>query len=271
MPQVQLIAIDLDGTLLNNDLQISDRAQRAIRAAGENGVKVTLCTGRMYASARLYALELGLDLPLITYNGALVKTSGSGDVLYHRTVPVELARQVVQLGRKYRCQINVYHQDRLYVENISDRAKLYASRTNVRLYHVHDLIEFLEHSPTKVLAINKEEVLADMEAEFRSMWGNQLYITKSSPDFLEFLNPEATKGRGLEAVARALGVPREKIMAIGDSYNDLEMFKAAGYAVAMGNARKEIQDAADYVTCSNDDDGVAEAIENLVLSDCREI
>ncbi|MBS3971065.1 MAG: HAD family phosphatase [Clostridia bacterium] len=258
----KLIAIDLDGTLLNNDLEISPRAAAAIRAAEKKGVRVTLCTGRMYASASPYAQELRLNIPLITYNGALVKNSFDGEILYEKNLPLEEARHVVEICREFDCQLNVYFDDKLYVEKTDYWAKKYASRVNVPLHEVDDLLDFLKLPPIKLLAMGEEEVLHMIR---RRLADRVLYITRSQPHFLEILNPEATKGRGLAAVVKRLAIDRKNVMAIGDNENDIEMFKYAGYSVAMANADDHVKVHADYVTKNNDDDGVAEAIEKLVL------
>jgi len=262
MNQFKLVAIDLDGTLLNNDLEISPRAAAAIKEAGKRGVKVTLCTGRMFASAFPYAQELGINVPLITYNGALVKNSMDGEILYERNLPLEDAKDVIKICRNYDCQLNVYYQDKLYIEDQNLWAKKYASRVKVPLNEVHDLLEFLTEPPIKLLAMGEEDVLQLIRQE---LTGRQLYITRSQPYFLEILNVEATKGKGLQAVANRLSIDRKHILAIGDNENDIEMFRYAGFAVAMANAEEHVRMHVDYVTKTNDDDGVAEAIEKLVL------
>ncbi|WP_051533963.1 Cof-type HAD-IIB family hydrolase [Desulfitibacter alkalitolerans] len=260
--EFKLIAIDLDGTLLNNDLEISPRAAAAIKTAESRGVKVTLCTGRMYASAYPYAQKLGINIPLITYNGALVKNSFDGEVLYEKNLPLEEARHVVKICREFDCQLNVYFDDKLYVEKSDYWAKKYAGRVNVPLHEVDDLLKFLKFSPIKLLAMGQEEVLHTIREQLSD---RGLYITRSQPHFLEILNPEATKGKGLAAVVKRLAIDRKNVMAIGDNENDIEMFKYAGYAVVMANADDHVKAHADYVTKNNNDDGVAEAIEKLVL------
>lgn len=268
MARYRLVAIDLDGTLLNKDWEISPRAREVIRAVRAQGVHVTLATGRMYASTVRYARELELDLPLITYHGALVKTSREGQVIYERLLPREYAKEIVSLVKELHYPINLYFNhdgDRLYVDRVSAATRRYARQSSVPFYEVPDLLALLDRDPIKVVVINDEEILDALAAEGRRRWGDVVYITKSEPTYLEFLHPEATKGKGLAAVARYLGVPREEVMAIGDSYNDLEMFKYAGLAVAMGNAREEIKAAADYVTASNEEDGVAQVLERFIL------
>lgn len=269
MAGYRLVAIDLDGTLLNKDWEISPRAREVIREVRARGVHVTLATGRMFASTLRYARELELDLPLITYHGALVKTSGEGRVIYQRLLPREYAREIIALAKELRYPVNLYFNhtgDRLYVDHVSAATRRYARQSSVPFYEVPDLLALLnDEDPLKVVVINDEEALDALAAEGRRRWGEVVYITKSEPTYLEFLHPEATKGRGLAAVAGYLGVPREEVMAIGDSYNDLEMFKYAGLAVAMGNARAEIKAAADYVTATNEEDGVAQVLEKFIL------
>jgi len=259
---IKLIAIDLDGTLLNNDLKISPRAVAAIQAAQKKGVMVTLCTGRMYISASRYAQELGLDIPLVTYNGALVKSSLSQEVLYERNLPLEEARHILKVCEEFDCQLNIYVDDKLYVEKSNDWAKKYARKVSVPLNEVDSFLDFLKVSPIKMLAIGEEDTLYMLR---KRLTDREIYITRSHSYFLEMLNPEATKGKGLAEVVKKLAIDRKNVMAIGDNENDIEMFKYAGYSVAMANAGDDIKAHADYVTKNNDDDGVAEAIEKLVL------
>lgn len=262
---IKLVAIDLDGTLLGDDLTISPRAKNAIRRAMDQGVQVTLATGRMYRSALPYAQELGVEVPLITYQGGLVKLSKTGEVLYHRELPLFYAREIIKKARGYGFQINSYVNDNLYVEEDTHLSRDYGKKTGVKVHVVDDLLDFLTTEPTKLLLIGREEELDVMQQECRQLFGDAVYITKSKYYFLEFTHPEATKGHGLMAVARWMGVSTDDIMAIGDSYNDLEMFCHAGLSVVMGNARDEVKAAADYVTATCEDDGVAEAIEKFVL------
>ncbi|MGI6713201.1 MAG: Cof-type HAD-IIB family hydrolase [Bacillota bacterium] len=263
----RLLAIDLDDTLLDNKCCVSPRTKEAIKKALDKGLYVTLATGRMYRSALPYALELGMDVPLITYQGALVKTSVTKEILYHRPVPLELAKEVIREGEKRGFPSNIYLDDRLYVDRMTPEAEGYLKLAKVPAKEVGDLSSFLTEEPTKVLLMGEESKLNELWPQMAQKFGKQLYITKSKPNFLEFTHPDATKGQGLVAVSRFLGVKKEEIMVFGDSYNDLELFKYAGFSVAMGNAREEVKKQADYITQNNDDDGVAEAIEKLVLND----
>jgi Cof subfamily protein (haloacid dehalogenase superfamily) len=263
----KLIASDLDGTLLNKACQITERTKNAIRQAQARGVIFTLATGRMYRSARPFAQELEIDVPLITYEGALVKTSQTKKVLYYRPLAAALAKEIVAIGEENDLNINVYINDELYVSRVTEEIRKYCRVVQVPYIQVEDWSLVLEREPTKVLFMGEGEKLDQLWGKTREYFGDQVYITKSGLSFLEFTHPQATKGHGLKFLAREFGIKKEEIMAFGDNFNDLELLRAAGLGVAMANAREELKQVADYVTGSNEEDGVAEAIEKFVLVD----
>ncbi|MTI80511.1 MAG: HAD family phosphatase [Firmicutes bacterium] len=267
MSYYKLIAVDMDDTLLDSNLNISSRSMDAVRRVQEKGIHITLSTGRMFSSVKPYAKKLGIDLPLITYQGAMVKSALSEEVLLHRPVPLELARQVVAKIKEYGYNINVYVDDKLYVEKITPEAEMYARISGIKAHPVGDLLEFLQHPPTKVLAVAKEPEIDKLEKDMRPLFDQQLHITKSKPQFLEFSHPRATKGHALAMLAERYGVEQKQVMAIGDGYNDVEMLDYAGLGVVVGNAREEIKKLADHVAPSNDEDGVADTLERFVLEE----
>lgn len=267
MSKYRMLAIDLDDTLLNCRLEISPLTKEYIGRAREAGVHVTLATGRMYRSAQPYARELGLDLPLITYQGALVKEALSEEVLLHRPVPLELAREAIRLVNRLGYHINVYVNDQLYVEKITPEAEKYRQISGVPVYPVGDLLKFLDQDPTKVLVVGDEAKMDQLWKDMGKHFGDSLHVTKSKPHFLELSHPLATKGHALDILAKGWGLNREQIIAIGDSYNDLEMVEYAGLGVIMGNANDEVKGRADYVTCSNEEDGVAEVIKKFIFEE----
>ncbi|MDI6908094.1 MAG: Cof-type HAD-IIB family hydrolase [Thermoanaerobacterales bacterium] len=265
----RLLAVDLDDTLLDSAFRVSPRNREALRGARERGVIVTLATGRMYASAARIARELGIDVPLITYQGALVRKASGGPALLHRTVPLDAARALVGALRAGGLHVNVYLRDRLYMAELTPVGARYAAISGVEAHPVGDLLALLEggEEPTKVLAIAEEEVLDGVMAEMLPVYGSAVHITKSKPHFLEFSHPRATKGAALAWLAERYGVPREAVVAVGDSYNDLDMVEFAGLGVIMGNARAEVKERADFVAPPNDRDGVAEVIERFILEE----
>jgi Cof subfamily protein (haloacid dehalogenase superfamily) len=266
MMTIKLIASDLDGTLLNENCRISKRTKEAIKCAEKKGVLFTFATGRMYRSALPFAEELGLDLPLITYEGALVKTSRTKEVISHRPLDMDLAKEVITIGDKRNFSINVYVDDEIYVHRETEAVRDYCRVVRVPYTKVDHLQSFLEKSPTKVLYIGAEEELVRLWGELEEEFGDQVYITKSTPHFLEFTHPQATKGDGIQVLSQMLNIKKEEIMAFGDNFNDLPLLGSAGLAVAMENGREELKKEADYVTASNREDGVAQAIEKFVLS-----
>lgn len=264
MAPIKLVALDLDDTLLRTDLTISSRAKNAIKQAVEKGTLVTLATGRMYASALPYAQGLGLDLPLITYQGALVKYA-DGRVVHQQPLEMKHAKDLIISLKNYKFQINVYINDELYIEEKSPELQRYAEVCGVPYHVVPNLVDAMKTEPSKVLVIGDAEKLDNLYAKMRGDFRDTVHITKSKSTYLEFSHLLATKGRALRSLASSLGLKADEVMAIGDSQNDLDMIEYAGFGVAMGNAVPQIKDCARYVTCKNDDDGVAEAIEKFVL------
>jgi len=262
---IKLIAVDLDDTLLDKSGAVSPRTRAAIAAALANGVTVTIATGRMYRSAAPFARQLGLDVPLITYNGALIKSSLSGEVLYHRPLAERLAHQVLELFRRNSWYIQSYLDDVLYVRELDAKAQWYAAFAKVEAVPAGESFYTMPGAPTKLLSLGDPETIREICREVRKEFGAALSAVISKPQFLEMIDPGVGKGRALDFLAARLGISRAEVMAVGDSENDLDLLEHAGLAVAMGNASAELKARADAVTAANDADGVAEAIERYVL------
>lgn len=265
---IKLVAIDLDDTLLDPELQISRHCLEIIRQVQDKGVLVTLATGRMYRSALPYARLLQVDVPLITYQGALVKNSRSGEILYNKPVPFAEAVKVMdffhQAGIHYHC----YFDDQLCMERLTKDGKDYSELAGVEPVLFEDLREMAKKRETlKILSVvHDKRLIEDLQDGLTARYSpSQLNITRSKPYYLEVMHPQATKGDALRVVADHYGIAREEVMALGDSYNDLAMIEWAGLGVAMGNARDEVKQAAAYVTHSNEEEGVAEALYKFVL------
>ncbi len=264
---IKLVAIDLDDTLLNSGLQITDECIKAIEAVREQGVMVTLATGRMYSSALPYACQLKVDIPLITYQGALVKNSQSKEVLYYQPVPGNLAGAIIEFFRNAQVHYHSYFDDKLYMESLTEEGLLYANLAGVKPYLTEDLRQDVNNKDAiKIMGITEnEKMLMDMEYALKESYGSELNITRSKPYYLEISSRTANKADALEVVANHYGIKRKEVLAIGDSYNDLAMIEWAGVGVAMGNARDAVKEAADYVTTTNEEHGVAEALHKYVL------
>ncbi len=263
----KLLALDLDDTLLNEEFTISEKNRDAIYKAIEKGVTVTLATGRMFRSALPYAESLGLDVPLITYHGALVKTARSQEEIFHCPVPLDIAREIIDTTEKEDRHLNIYVKDRLFVREDNEMIRLYVSIANVEYQAVGNLMEFLKEGPTKITMITTEEnILKNYWDMFSEKYEQKLHVVPSKPYFLEITNARATKGQALKALASSLGVKREEVIAVGDSYNDIDMIQYAGVGAAVENARKDVKKAADYIAASNVEDGVAQVIQKFILA-----
>jgi len=262
----KLVAVDMDGTLLNEKLEISSRTKEAIVKAKEKNVQVTLATGRMYQSVLPFAQELDLAIPLITYNGALVKDSATGEVYYHEPIPLDVSQEIIALVKDKNVNVNLYVDDTLYVKELNERTKLYVSIAKVEAIPVGDLASFLKFPPTKILLIGEPEELAKIAEEIRGKLTGKVEVTTSNPRFLEIISHKVTKGQALKTLAEKLRIKQEEVVAFGDSYNDLSMIEYAGLGVAMGNAPQDIKDKADLLALSNKEDGVADVLERVVLS-----
>ena len=262
---IKLVAMDMDDTLLNAALEISPHNAATIARAVEQGVLVTIATGRMYCSTAPYARKLGLDVPLIVYNGAMIKSGISGEVLYHKLIAEELSREVLAFFRQHGWYVQSYVDDTLYVEQLNATAKWYADFARVEAIALGEPFYTSLGAPTKILSLaSAEQVQVMYEAVCRE-FGERLFVTISKPEFLEMVHPEVSKGRALAFLAAKYGICQEEVLAIGDSGNDLDMIAYAGLGVAMGNAAAAIKQAADVITGANTEDGVALAIEKYVL------
>ena len=262
---IRCIAMDLDDTLLRDDLSISTENQNAIQSALDRGVKIVLASGRMVASMQSYAETLGLDMPLIAYNGAMVREAVSGETLYHKPVPYEVALQVIPIFQETHFHLNVYLDERLYVKEWDIWSEQYQASAGVTPHPAGDLLAILKGPPTKMLGIGVIEAIEAMRENLEQRFGSDLDFTRSKPNYLEILAPGVSKGDALQFLARKWGFDRDEIMAIGDAPNDLAMIQWAGTGVAMANAVPSVRENADVIVTDNNHHGVAEAIRKFVL------
>jgi Cof subfamily protein (haloacid dehalogenase superfamily) len=261
----RMIAIDIDDTLINDDKQITPGTKQALDAAAAKGVIVTLATGRMHASAKILAEELQLNVPLISYQGSLVKNVLDGHVLYERTVPLEAAHVIYDYCARHNLHLQAYIDDVLYVKESNEKADAYAELSQIPYTVYPNFGELADKASTKLLIIDDPDKLDHVAVELRKLLGTQVHITKSKPHFLEIMHSEGTKGHAVSHLAQCFGIELSQVIGIGDSWNDHEMLEVAGLGVAMGNAVASLKAIADYVTLSNNEDGVKHVVEKFVL------
>jgi Cof subfamily protein (haloacid dehalogenase superfamily) len=261
---IKLIACDMDGTLLNGERKISAANAKAIGNALKAGIKVTIATGRMFASVQNYATELGLDIPLVVYNGALVKDAMSGKEIGAWPVPVDVANKVTVFCRDRNIYVHAYIDDVLWVREDSEFARYYADFAGVK-FEVHGEELFnLPKAPHKLLVMTDDGRCEKVQGELEKAFKDSIHVTSSQKNFLEIIDPDTSKWNAIRCIGEKWGIKQEEIMCIGDSNNDAEMVANAGIGVAMGNANDRIKKIAKIITGTNDNDGVAMIINSIL-------
>jgi len=264
---IQLVAFDVDGTLVGRDLTISNRVKDAVAKMRESDVAGCLVTGRMYRATVPFARTLHLDSPMICYQGAAILDPATDEVLAHSALANELVRELIGLTERDAMHLQLYRNDEYYCEARNRFSELYASLSLTEPVIVPSLREAFAFSPaTKAVIVSDAQAAREYERRLQEHFANRAYVTRSLPEFVEVLDPAVDKGSALRFVAGRLGVPIEATLAIGDSWNDAPLLRAAGFAVAMGSGPPELREIADAVVGDLAHDGVAEAIERYVLT-----
>ena len=262
--QIKLIASDMDDTLLNHDNKISERNANAIRSALDKGVVFMIATGRMFCSARPYALDLGLDVPLVTYNGALVKGAKSGEVFYEHKLNYDTALEVLAYCKEHKYYAQVYIGDDILVDKKGKWSDKYSEIIGVPITEIGEAVYEIKEAPYKILVMTETEDFQPTWKAFAEKFAGKIVVTSSRDNFLELMEPGVNKWEAVKAVAESYNIKPEETMCIGDSNNDLAMIKNAGIGVAVGNAKDSVKEHAKIVTASNNDDGVAMVVEAIL-------
>jgi Cof subfamily protein (haloacid dehalogenase superfamily) len=261
-----LIAIDLDGTLVEPLRPARPAVVDAVKRAVAAGVKATIVTGRMYVGAEPFAKLLEIEGPIVCYQGAVVADAQTGRFEREVALPNAVALRIYAAAKEHGYHMQFYRDDHFYVEERNAYADLYARISGTEPVVVASLPEaFAGHDSTKVNVVTDVSRTPECFALMKRVCGDDAYVTRSNPEFVEMLNPQVDKGRALALVAERHGVPMDRVMAIGDSYNDLPLLRAAGFGVAMGSAPQELKAEADAVVADVEHDGVAEAIDRFVF------
>ena len=261
---IKLVAADIDGTILIPEGQFTQRVKNCIRKLCEAGIKVVLVTGRMNAAAKLIAQDLGLTTPVVSYQGGLI-TDGD-KTLYERYLTKKQCEEILSWATEEKIHINLYNDDILYSEAVCPEVERYCNNLHTK-FTVKSFDEIEKNKINKLLAIdyNNPQKIDALEKELPKIFSD-IYIVKSTPYFLEFSNKEASKSCAVRFLQKYWDINQEEILTIGDQNNDIELLKAGGIKVAMGNATEKLKSVADYVTDSVYDDGFVSAMEKYCLS-----
>ena len=272
---IRLIALDIDGTLVGDDLVIGPRTLAAIAEATRRGIAVSLVTGRMATSAVPFAEALGLTGPIVAQQGAIVRAmpaAGSkrpGRLLFHRPLRPEVTVDIVRwcLARDLTPHFN--YLEWMIVGSTEERLEEYRLFVGDRLRLVSDVAVRATRPVTKVVAIGDGDHSLDVLEEGRAHFAGRAEVTLSHPRFLEFLASGVSKGMGIRWLARRLRIPLEQCIAVGDQYNDLEMISEVGHGVAMPSAPEAVQAVARYVAPPVAEEGAAQMIERIAFDGWR--
>ncbi|MEO0988210.1 MAG: Cof-type HAD-IIB family hydrolase [Cyanobacteria bacterium J06639_14] len=276
MTGIQLLVLDIDGTIAGHTNQVTTGVKQAIAAVKAKGIQVAIATGRMYQAAVRFHTAVGSTLPLMSYQGALIKDPQSGKVYRHtplsRQHTLTLLKDLAILEAEQQLSIHLYIDDQLYVRSILAETQDYADRSGVEPIAVGELIPFLEQQPaietTKLLALSSDAaIVTDILRRLQKTYSPQeLYLTQSIATFFEATHPLSNKGAAVKFLAEdLLGLKHDQVMTIGDNFNDLEMLRYAAIGVAMGDAPDGVKAIADWVAPSVEVDGVVAAIDRFLL------
>lgn len=264
----KMIVLDMDDTLLRDDHTISERTKKALMDAQELGVKVVLASGRPTFAMRETAKELNLEKYgsfILSFNGAKIIDCKTEEEIFASTLPPETVHRLYDLSRRENVWIHTYIGDEIITEENNPYTNIENEITGLPIKNVPNLIAAVNEPVVKVLMLEDGEKLVHVEKKLQEELQGQLSVMRSKPFFLEFLEVGVTKGSSLNMLIQKLGIQREEVIAMGDSYNDLAMIEFAGLGVAMGNAPDDIKEIADYVTDTNMNDGVAKVVEEFIL------
>jgi Cof subfamily protein (haloacid dehalogenase superfamily) len=280
---IRIIAVDLDGTLLNSNSEISPANARALAAAYERGIRIAITTGRRYHSARPLLNSLPCPVTLVTSNGAVVRTL-AGDLLHHNFLPRKIAIQVLEAAIDYRpYAVAIFDTASrgqvMMQQNASPDGPLrwYLKTAREYLLQVMDLPAALTDDPIQIMFGGAPAFLEPLEHVLQaSDAGRLVHLTwtkylEQDISLLDVMNLGCSKASGLKWLLQQLGCDASEVMAIGDNYNDLEMLRMAGLPVVMGNSTPGLASDGWHITHSNEEDGVAAAINTLILNGQHEM
>lgn len=244
-----LVASDLDGTLIAPDLTHAPDLPGAIEALRVAGIRFLVCTGRMLRSARPVVARLGIrDGLIVCYQGAMVADLATGEILLHRPMDGGAAAAAVRHLRDVRLHVNAYIDDRLYVEEVSEHARRYAEYAEVGMEQVDDLAaEVAARPPTKLVVISEPAVVDEALPRLQDHWRGRLYVVRSQPSYVEVADLSVSKSAALDWLCARDGARRERTVTCGDGPNDVDMLRWAGLGVAMAEAPAEVLGEADLV------------------------
>ena len=264
----KLIVSDMDGTLLGDDHQLTEENKIALSKALQKGIKIVPASGRIYDSAKEHFDFLDINTPLIACNGGIIKETKTNKLIYKNSVPNDICLKIIDVFEKNEIYYQLYSENTMMCKNLSpdDKKKTQERLKNffnnkVNVHFGDDLKEEVsKHQILKLIAIDERDMdkLKRVREDLSKI--EDIEITSSWYNNIEIMHKGANKGEALKALIKYLGIDIKEVIAFGDNYNDLPMIELAGLGVVMGNADDAVKEKADYVTSTNVENGVAEAL-----------
>lgn len=260
-----MLALDLDGTIIDPRLNLDPRDAEALARIKAAGVEVIACTGRPFPGALPWVQRLGLDGPIICYQGAQVRKSNGETILDHGIVH-DLAMEVIRFARERDLHVQAYRDDLLLIERDRPEAHEYSEHAEMEIHMVRDLDEAMGPTTPKLVIVASSATLETLLPDVRRRWAGRLNAATSMPTYLEFTSVESDKAAALEFVCDRLGVARAETVAVGDGRNDASMIAWAGLGIAVEGSPPEVQVAADRTIPGPGHGGIKQLADLLVGS-----
>ena len=261
----KLVAMDLDGTLLSDELEITDRDRQAVKRLLDNDIKLILASGRPMQSMLNYAKQLDVDLPLVSSNGALVYNIKEDNISFKTLIPTEVTKEIIAYAKERSFPLSIYTKEEIIT--LDDKmAQGHLEHEGIEAKKVDSITE-LEKDVVKILFYLEDKVLrTEVKSYLTQEYKDLLYITQSEEGFFEIMNQKSSKGKAIKYMMEDMEIPVERTVAIGNNYNDLTMFEVVGLSIATANAPTEVKKRVDYVTKEPTDSGVAHAVDKFILT-----
>lgn len=267
----KVLVLDIDGTLTNSNKEITPATRRGIQTVLDHGHKVILASGRPTHGMHRYEQELELEKYggfLLSFNGGRIINCRTGEVIYQRTLPLTIIPGLFAFACRNHCGLITYFGDNIISAFSPDEYVLLESRINgMPVKVVEDFKDYVDFEINKCLLTAPPEEAQALEQELVNKYGDIVSVYRSEPFFIEIMPKNVDKASSLDKMLKSVGLTRDNAICCGDGFNDISMIKYAGVGVAMGNAQPPVKEAADYVTDTNDKDGLVQVIDNFVMDE----
>lgn len=272
----KMIAMDMDGTLLTTDKKVSKYSKAVLQRASDMGVKLVVCTGRIFKSAKSFAKIIGTKAPIVASNGAYIREKDRDEVIYSKPLKRNEIYKIIDISKEYDFCPQVFTSDTIFSEKLIHSAKSYTiwnesllEKDRINIHITDDIYSIIDENLGGILKVfvvsNEEDKLLSFRKDLKSY--GDFSIVSSFKNNAEIMSEGISKGNAVNILAEYFNIPKDEVVCFGDGENDISMIKYAGLGIAMNNAIDELKEIADYITDTNDNDGVAKAIEKFVLKE----